>query len=123
MTAQTPAEVAAAAARVAEEWTPQRVAAVRSLMFHDPWADDLESQCPDLALAANAIEALLADRERRIVEEERLRGLVAAAHVVRPKTIGATCSCGKWLVRTSTDMEATEAHAAHVADVLNGVSG
>lgn len=132
MTAPTPAEIAAAAARVATEWTPERVAAMRSVMVYDPWADELESQCPDLALAADAIEALLADRER-------LRGLVAERHSLRDHRdennylVSWSCSCGKW---RASGPEATRFYplphldepqarvelAAHVAAVLDGVS-
>lgn len=73
MTAQTPAEVAAAAARVAAEWTPDTIAEAKAYV--------LPLTVSQWRPVVDQIEALLAERER-------LRGLVAAAHVSPRPYIG-----------------------------------
>ncbi len=71
-------------------------------------------------LRARSLHADDALAARAADEIARLRRVVVEAHVVRPKMVGATCSCGKWLVRTASDLQAAEAHAAHVAAILEG---
>lgn len=120
MTAQTPAEVAAAAARVAAEWTPDTIAEAKAYV--------LPLTVSQWRPVVDQIEALLAERER-------LRGLVAAAHVSPRPYIGERwpmgmilqCECGETLAEygpgTATPKrieDLVRTHAAHVADVLEG---
>lgn len=114
----TPADIAARAAAVAAEWTPGAIEAESIGWATGRWLLD-------------AIEALLADRER-------LRGAIAARH--RPAEVDGDCTCGASLIdagcplcewecwvwadeeQTSTELCrcAVDAHAAHVAAILDG---
>ena len=98
MTAQTPAEVAAAAARVAAEWTPERVEAMRASTKPVPARFYVDS--------VSAIAALKAERERL------LEAVGGHSLVVRIRPFAA-CSCGKW---QGYDLD----WGAHRAAVLEG---
>lgn len=119
----TPADIAARAAAVAAEWTPERVSDVRSIRVLDPWSDDMLGDVPWLAQVLDAIEALLADRER-------LRGLVAEAHSDGNALMEIDHEGNRWYVwacqvcpasgATERADEAAACRAAHVAAILDG---
>lgn len=138
MTASTPAEIAAAAAWVADrplyKWRCSTGHWVES-RSRDIETDGDTSPCPaniggqrrcngfirDALVSADDFDALLADRER-------LRGLVAATHQLTMIDTSWTtywypsCSCGWMGKETSVRESAEAAHAAHVAAVLAGIS-
>jgi len=140
-----------AVAAVAAEWTPERIAVERDRVS-ERW-DFTESgryECLDLgdglAHALDAIEALLADRDQREAEIERLRTVVAASHSMIFSSDGevwcsgcfwnhdsmpcdahcasgasATCDdCCWWPMLMEGDADAE--FAAHVAVILGGGS-
>lgn len=114
-----PADVAARAAAVAEQW-PGDLAEILTVCSHG----SIDACCcRDNARVVAAVEALLADRER-------LRGLVDEAHRLEFGPIKGqdgwwtACVCGDEVPFASKGMPTYEEHvaarAAHVAAILDG---